>query len=244
MENSLLLTNYLSIDRMLSWQIRAQPCVVKMYLVVDRSRICEKLSNAMTIAGSMSPKRPAKALEIMSIAQGLIQNKGYNGFSFRDVADAVGIKSASIHYHFPTKSHLVKEITSNYRAEFQLALDEIDALNLTGLEKLEHYAGLFAKTLQKKQCVCLAGILATEIGSLSEDVRVELDAFFTEQAKWLSRTIRDGQTEGNINPSIDAEAFAPAFVSGLEGAMIIARSKTSLEYLSSATSQYLDLIKT
>ena len=81
----------------------------------------------MTNAASIASKRPAKALEIMSTAQELIQNKGYNGFSFRDVADAVGIKSASIHYHFPTKSDLVKEIAANYRAAFQLALGEIDA---------------------------------------------------------------------------------------------------------------------
>ena len=198
----------------------------------------------MTNAPSIASKRPAKALEIMSTAQELIQNKGYNGFSFRDVADAVGIKSASIHYHFPTKSDLVKEIAANYRAAFQLALGEIDAQSLTGLEKLEQYAGLFEETLKKKECVCLAGILATEVGSLNEEVRFEIDAFFTEQAKWLSGTIRDGQAEGNIKPSIEAEAFAPAFVSGLEGAMIIARSKASLDYLSNAASQYLSILKT
>ena len=157
----------------------------------------------MTTADSMSPKRPAKAQEIMSIAQSLIQNKGYNGFSFRDVADAVGIKSASIHYHFPTKSHLVKEIAANYRTAFQLALSEIDALNLTGLEKLEQYAGLFEETLKKKECVCLAGILATEVGSLNEEVRVELDAFFSEQAKWLSLTRNPRRTGRGQYQAVD-----------------------------------------
>ena len=197
----------------------------------------------MTNAGPISAKRPAKAQEIISIAQSLIQNRGYNGFSFRDVAEAVGIKSASIDYHFPTKSGLVKAIIADYRAAFQLALDEIDARNLPGLEKLEAYAGLFKDTLRTHGCVCLAGILATEVGSLDEEVRVAVDGFFAEQANWLESAVRRGQGEGNIKPDVDAKAFAPAFVSGLEGAMIIARNKGSLDYLANAAAHYLTMIK-
>ncbi len=201
----------------------------------------------MTNAGSNSAKRPtnrpAKAQEIISIAQSLIQNRGYNGFSFRDVAEAVGIKSASIHYHFPTKSGLVKEIIADYRATFQQGLDEIDARNLPGLEKLEAYAGLFENTLRTQGCVCLAGILATEVGSLDEEVRVAVDGFFAEQDRWLENAVRRGQGEGNIKPDIDAKAFPPAFVSGLEGAMIIARNKGSLDYLANAAAHYLNMIK-
>ena len=197
----------------------------------------------MTTAGSHSSHRPAKAQEIIAVAQSFIQNRGYNGFSFRDVADAVGIKSASIHYHFPTKSDLVKEIISDYRAEFHLALDAIDARDLPGFEKLERYAGLFENTLRKHGCVCLAGVLATEIESLDKNVRTEINAFFADQTKWLTKAIERGQTEGTINQAINAKKFAPAFVSSLEGAMIIARGTGSVKHLSNAASQYLTMIK-
>ena len=198
----------------------------------------------MTTAVSSPSKRPAKAEEIISVAQSFIQKRGYNGFSFRDVADAVGVKSASIHYHFPTKSDLVREVVSNYRAEFQLALDAIDARNLSGFEKLKSYAGLFEHTFRKKGCVCLAGVLATEIESLDDKVRTEISAFFSEQTVWITNAIHAGQAEGNIQQTIDAKNFAPAFVSSLEGAMIIARGTGAMKHLSNAASQYLSMIKT
>ena len=44
------------------------------------------------------------AERLMDLAEAHIRNAGYGGFSFRDLAAEIGIKSASVHHHFPTKA--------------------------------------------------------------------------------------------------------------------------------------------
>ena len=71
-----------------------------------------------------------KAAEILEVTRRLIMERGYNGFSFRDIAARVGIKSASIHYHFATKADLAEAALKAYRedcAEKLAALDKGDA---------------------------------------------------------------------------------------------------------------------
>ncbi|MEO9971234.1 MAG: TetR/AcrR family transcriptional regulator [Hyphomonadaceae bacterium] len=197
----------------------------------------------MTQTTSKPSQHPARAQEIIAVAQSLIQSRGYNGFSFRDIADTVGIKSASIHYHFPTKSDLAVAAAADYRAKFLEILADIATQNLTGVRELQAYAGVFEITLERSGNVCLCGVLASEFESLTDDVRGEVDRFFKDQSVWVARAIRKGQADGEIQSTIDAEAFAPAYVSGLEGAMIIARSTQSVDHLRSAANQYLNLIK-
>jgi AcrR family transcriptional regulator len=43
---------------------------------------------------------------ILRAARTRARAHGYGGLNFRDLATDVGIKSASIHYHFPTKADL------------------------------------------------------------------------------------------------------------------------------------------
>jgi TetR/AcrR family transcriptional repressor of nem operon len=54
---------------------------------------------------------------IMTLARATAQAHGYNGLSFRELAKAVGVKSASVHYHFPTKGDLGAALARRYREE-------------------------------------------------------------------------------------------------------------------------------
>ena len=47
-----------------------------------------------------------KEQAILKITEEMVRRGGYNGFSFREIAKQVGIKSSSVHYHFPTKEDL------------------------------------------------------------------------------------------------------------------------------------------
>lgn len=47
------------------------------------------------------------AQRILDTAQDLIRHRGYSAFSYADIADRVGIRKASIHYHFAAKEDLV-----------------------------------------------------------------------------------------------------------------------------------------
>lgn len=180
-----------------------------------------------------------KADEILHAATNLIQKRGYNGFSFRDVASEVGIRSASIHYHFPTKSELATSATAAYREAFNEILEGIDENHTSAIAKLTAYGDVFLSTLHTKTNVCLCGMLAGESETLPNEVRLEVVKFFDEQCTWLNSVIRQGQLDGDLRDEIDSHQFAPSFLSSLEGAMIMARSLQRPDILSNSIRQQL-----
>ena len=84
------------------------------------------------MAEKIKPVEKSKADEILEVGQEFIQTVGYDGFSYRDIADRVGIKSASVHYYFPSKSDLALAVARQYRSDFSLALGKI------GADKAQH----------------------------------------------------------------------------------------------------------
>ena len=137
-----------------------------------------------------------KALDILNAARMLMMDRGFNGFSFRDVAAEVGIKSASIHYHYATKADLAEATARAYRLAFGEAVGQINANSAP--EFLRAYGALFVTTLRDQGSLCLGGVLAADIMSLPEQVRVEVAMFFTEQNDRIEAVVRDGQSAGDF----------------------------------------------
>jgi len=191
----------------------------------------------MTVVKELSPK----AQEILKAAQAFMQDVGYNGFSFRDIAARVGIKSASIHYHYPTKGDLAAAAVHSYRTDFQHALDDIFIRNAETISRLQGYGALFIDTLTLHHRTCLCGILASEAESLPEDVRRQLDGFFADQQAWVTKVMEAGKATGEIRADLVVEAMATSFVAGLEGAMIIARSMKKPELLQQTLTTLIQL---
>ncbi len=190
----------------------------------------------------MSAANPTgKALDILDSARMLMMDRGFNGFSFRDVAASVGIKSASIHYHYATKADLAEATARAYRLAFNDAALQIDATSATG--KLRAYGTLFVMTLREQEQVCLGGMLAADVSSLPEQVRVEVAQFFAEQNGWVETVVREGQAKGEFRTDLDAAMFAKMFVSSLEGAMMISRGLEKPQDLEDALGMLVQLIQ-
>lgn len=83
--------------------------------------------------------------EIMDTGLILVQERGYNGFSYADIADAIGIRKASIHYHFPSKQDLVQAVLRRYRKEFMYKLQQINDQDPSGKQKLESFSNSIVK---------------------------------------------------------------------------------------------------
>ena len=167
--------------------------------------------------------------------------RGYNGFSFRDVAADVGIKSASIHYHFPTKAELAAAVAKDYRAWCSDALDGLSATDVPGL--LSEYGDLFVAMLKDQGSVCLGGVLVIDASTLPPQVREQVTLFFDAHHVWVSSVLRKGQMNGEIRNEIDADRFAATFVSSIEGAMMVARGIGNPDHLSETIAQLIRLVK-
>ena len=184
----------------------------------------------------------SKADEILEVGQELIQTVGYDGFSYRDIADRVGIKSASVHYYFPAKTDLAEAVAKQYRIEFAETVREISANTPGALERLEEFAGIFQGTLENLDRVCLCGMLASESSSVPDKVSAQTRMFFSEQQDWISQTIADGIDDGTISATTQPNEFAKTFLSALEGAMMLARSMEQPEHLRSVSNQMIALL--
>src|ERR1700710_11712 len=99
---------------------------------------------------------------VMAAAKATVQAHGYNALSFRELAKDVGVKSASIHYYFPSKGELGGALARRYTSDFA---DYLDGLLTAGLDPencLARYTDVFRETLRNENRMCLAGILAAE----------------------------------------------------------------------------------
>lgn len=169
-------------------------------------------------------KRADTRSSILDTAEALVQRRGYNAFSFRDLAERVRIKSASIHYHFPSKADLGRELMARYRERFLARLREIESSESSARARLEGFIDLFRATLRNGDRLCLCGMLATEYATLPRPVQSEVRRFFEESERWLARIILEGQSARELSFRGTPETMARTFLSTLEGAMIAART--------------------
>jgi TetR/AcrR family transcriptional repressor of nem operon len=162
------------------------------------------------------------AHRILDVAERLVQTRGFNGFSYGDVAVEVAISTASMHYHFATKGELGRELIVRYRGRFCQALQAIEASDGTAVEKLRGYAALYAGVLRADR-MCMCGMLAAEFSTLPEPMQAEVRGFFDANEVWLARILAGGQREGTVRAGAPA-AMAQMVLGALEGAALIARS--------------------
>ena len=121
----------------------------------------------------------------LDIAERLVQTRGFNGFSYADIAQALNVTKASLHYHFPGKADLGASLIERYERKFLAALEGIDAQSKDAREKLRRYAAIYGSVLQHDR-MCLCGMLAAEYGTLP-DRNVSKDVI-TAVGDWLNKT--------------------------------------------------------
>lgn len=161
---------------------------------------------------------------ILDSARELVQLRGYHAFSYRDLSERVGIKTASIHYYFPAKSDLGFELIAEYRLGFRKALEEISEEETGARQKLLRFVELFRDTFTDGERLCLCGSLAADLVTLPEEIRGEVRGFFEDGEGWLVKMIREGIEAGELRLEGSVEVVAEAFLAILEGAMLGARA--------------------
>ncbi|KAA1162503.1 TetR/AcrR family transcriptional regulator [Pseudoalteromonas fuliginea] len=170
----------------------------------------------------------SKKEALLKAAENKVRLGGYSNFSFRELASEVGIKSASVHYHFPTKADLGAELAHQYTNSFLAALGEPNELKASGKNPINVYTQLFRSALVTDRKMCLCGLLGAESDSLPDKVRLEVKRFFNQNLTWLSAA---HLVNGELNPT----KAAIQTVSLLEGAMMISKTLDDNSYFELAT---------
>lgn len=164
--------------------------------------------------------RPEMARTLIDLAERRMRTEGYNAVSFRQLADAVGVKSASVHYHFPTKAMLGEAVVESYVARFMDQLGPADAADESPRDRFERFLEVFRHAIQEEEMICLCAMLGAEIGGLPEPVKAAVSVFFTRAQDWLVAALRGGAIGAE-----DAVGLAALTLAALEGGMVVAAAR-------------------
>lgn len=160
----------------------------------------------------------------MDLAESFLQERGFNGFSYAHIADALDVKNAAIHYHFRTKDDLACAVIQRYRDRFQLWINNSRIKDLPPREKLDWFFSIYTNTRADNGKVCLAGSLETEFNSLPSTLREQTEGLTHELLTWLQTTLQEGREAGVFRFGGDAASKAALILSSLQGALQMARA--------------------
>ncbi|SEM57644.1 transcriptional regulator, TetR family [Paenibacillus sp. cl141a] len=163
--------------------------------------------------------------DILTCARSLIIAGGYNGFSYADIADVVGIRKASIHHHFPSKVDLVRTLVARYREEAEAGLENIELQVSDALEQLRFYVGYWEACIADASApICVCALLASQLPVLPEEVAMEVREHFRNLSTWLTSVLDRGSRLGQLQLRSTSHAEAEAFMATVHGAMLSARA--------------------
>jgi TetR/AcrR family transcriptional repressor of nem operon len=161
---------------------------------------------------------------IMDAAEWRIRYGGFSGFSFREIAADVGVKSSSVHYHFPTKEALAAAVVHRYTDRVvNFVRDQVAA----GQDPVTVWTTAFRSSLEQNKGMCLGGILGAAACDLPPEVAAEVQRFFK-----LCLEMIEG---AGLSPDRAAQLLAK-----LEGAMLVANALGDIATFDRATSQLFE----
>lgn len=170
----------------------------------------------MVTAGNTREQIVEKAYELML-------QRGLNGFSYRDIAEPLGIKNAAIHYHFPNKMDLIRTLIDENVQVLHRSTSEFMAYGGPARPQLE---GLFRFTLNQCKCgrpICMTGALAVNYDELPADIKQANDRFLRDSKNWLTRVLEVGREQGEFTFEGDAGIKAISILATIQGARQLAR---------------------
>ncbi|MGB3909729.1 MAG: TetR family transcriptional regulator [Pseudolysinimonas sp.] len=179
-----------------------------------------------------------RAGEILDVAERLVQTRGFNAFSYADIAAELGVTKPALHYHFRTKEALGEALIARYSERFFRELDQIATADEAAPARVARYVELYRAVLLANR-MCLCGILAAEYQTLPSSMRSAVRGFFERNETWLANVLRQGVEHGEVTASEPLEDAARLVIDTLEGAMMIARAHDGPERFDSASTRLI-----
>lgn len=172
---------------------------------------------------------------LLDAAEIAARSQGFDAFSYADLSSAVGIRKASIHHHFPSKSDLAHALIGRYRENFGSTLQAIDAKHSSAGARLRAFLKTYRDALSGGETVCLCVAFSAGRDSFQAPVLSELDGFHTDCLAWLEKTFSLAGQDRSVTDAGSADAEAKAFLALLEGAQLLARAAKDPKRFDDAT---------
>ena len=174
---------------------------------------------------------------LLDVAEANVRTRGYNAISFRDLADQLGIKSASVHYHFRKKEDLGKALIQRYSQDFFEALNSQMGGSDKPQDRISKFRLAYRNALTGSDAICLCGMLGAESGGLPEAVTEEVQLVFQMNIDWLVDALPQSWS------MVERTNRAKQILANLQGAMMLSVAMNDPDLFDQATKHLItDLI--
>lgn len=159
---------------------------------------------------------------ILKRAERYLQDAGYSSFSFRDLASDLGIKSASVHYHFRSKEELGIALLQSYQERFTRWAESRRNSGSPKDDLIELFK--YDQHLCRIGSICPGGAFGAEYTVLPDSVRQELAKLHDLQRRWMCDRLAAGRAGGEIRGEGTVENQADFILATLQGGLKVART--------------------
>ncbi len=173
----------------------------------------------------------------LNLSRHYLQTLGFNGFSFQTIADALGIKKASLHYHFASKEDLGLALLEEYEKSYKDWTRKIESLSAQ--KKLEQMLVVFYKMALDENKICPSGVLCSDFNTLPKNMKKQLLKFHEFQRTWLKETLRQGVQEKAFRKDLNIDATADLLLASIQGGLQMARLRGESETFKAFTKNLL-----
>lgn len=163
--------------------------------------------------------------KILDTASALIQERGYNAFSYKDIAEIIDIKTSSIHYYYASKENLAIAVLDMQIENFDKQLNEIYSKNVSVKNKITLFINLIiSNTYKNHNKMCLGGMFAADLLSLPDAINNKVKSFFNHLQKWIIKVLKDSVITGDSKKQTSPYTkYAKQILIKIEGALLLAR---------------------
>lgn len=165
--------------------------------------------------------------EALNLAKHYLQTLGFNGFSFQTIADALGIRKASLHYYFASKEEMGLALLDEYERGYREWVLRVKGLS--SKEKLEKMVKGFIRLTEKEQMICPLGVFSSDYHTVTEKIQKRMKDFHLIQHQWLIATLKQGKKEGSLKKDLDVKAASDLIMATLQGGVQVARIRGEKE---------------
>lgn len=175
---------------------------------------------------------------LLDSAEHACRTRGYDGFSYADLAGDVGIRKASIHHHFPKKADLAEAVLARYSDVVFERLADIAQTSSTAADALESYVALYREALVDGRMLCLCVAFGAGRDSLPVIAQDALTTFHARSIVWLTDQFKRAERDQSVSHLAAPEDEAPACLALVEGAQLFARASASAAPFDQATAAF------
>ena len=171
---------------------------------------------------------------ILLAAKRMAQSRGYSGLNLREIALEVGIKAASIYYHFPGKAELAAAVARRYWEDGAAALESISQESPNPVDALHRFPEIFRRSLEADNRLCLGSFMGAEIDDLPDGARAEIRLFADVNVAWIGMLL----VAAKVCETKAAEDRARAIFAAVAGAQLLAKSRADIALFDALVETY------